>query len=173
MKPFFFSELLNLPFDPNSGRIDEADIQRALSNTPRDVVQLLSEHGRNSDFQKQYGPIDIGSLIWERREICATDLRVSVFPPFKRYFDAVVARASAVVANEWRQFDSRSKVRNHWRSQKTWLVPPAILDCNVLGHGQQYHLMEGHTRIGSLHGLMNAGMIDPQSRHSVWIARRG
>ena len=83
-----FVELMNLPCDPQTDTIDMEALGLALPDTPLDVrEQVLSDHGRKSDFQEQYGHIDLATLRWHCIELPAVEIiRCTVFPRHSTWF---------------------------------------------------------------------------------------
>jgi hypothetical protein len=47
--------------------------------------------------------------------------------------------------------------------------PPVFLEGHLVGRGPGLHLVEGHTRIGLLAGLVDAGILGPDSVHCAWV----
>jgi hypothetical protein len=46
---------------------------------------------------------------------------------------------------------------------------PVLIKGALVGRSSKLHLVEGHTRLGTLLGLLSAGVIAPESRHLVWV----
>lgn len=96
-----FSDLLSLPYDVSGRRIQIDAIERALPSMPRDVVeQVFVEHGRNSDFQQQYGDIQLYKLKWTLTELSAREIiACSVYKEFQHQFNSVSERVKGVRDN--------------------------------------------------------------------------
>ena len=164
-----FSDLMSLPFDERSGDIDVKAIQSCLPEVPLSVaVQVYSEHGRKPAFQTQYGSLTISKINWQLLKVPASEL-VAASSQFEGHVQNVSTRAVSIGTSGWNCLDPRPDVVAHWREHRTWLVPPILTNPSLLiGHGALW-LMEGHTRIGTLKGLLNEGYVSPDSLHQAWI----
>ena len=63
--------------------------------------------------------------------------------------------------------DPRDAVVSHWKKHSTWVAPPVFLQ-NVVNLGP-LRLIEGHTRLGTLRGTLEHGVISAESLHSAWV----
>jgi transcriptional regulator GlxA family with amidase domain len=54
-----------------------------------------------------------------------------------------------------------------WKKHSTWVAPSVFLQ-NV-GNLGPLHLVEGHTRLGTLRGTLEHGLISAESLHSAWV----
>jgi hypothetical protein len=166
-----FRDLLDLPFNSRTNRIDEASLARALPSTPPLVLHdLYADHGRNSDFQTAYGGVDIGALGWKLSTIAADKLTVaSINPKFRPWFEMVKSRTAAVTASNWNPIDSRPEVVSHWETHRTWKSPPIFLGPGILPADAQLRLIEGHTRLAVLAQLVASGLVATSSVHEGWV----
>lgn len=169
-----FADLMRLPHDENSGRIELEAILAALPNTPWPVaMQFYADHARKPDHQACYGPLRLDTLSWELTGITAGQLALaSTVTAFRRWFEAVAGRATHFEKDGWACIDTRAEVCRQWARERTWLVSPVVLQGAVAGSASEFHVAEGHTRIGLLKGLVAAGVISPLSAHEVWLGRR-
>jgi hypothetical protein len=170
----FFRDLLTLPFDAQSGIVNLDDVLVHTADIPKQVVQqVLVDHGRKSEFQTQYGHLDLNSIRWSKESIAGVDLAESShFERFDRWYKAVGHRASLVATDGWRCIDSRQAIVEHWEQHLTWITPPVLIDGALVGRPSRFHLMEGHTRVGLLAGLVEVGIIDGLMTHDVWVGRK-
>ena len=150
------------------------DALRALGlPVPEPVLeQVCSDHGRNCEFQSQYGALDLGSLRWSLENRAASELKeATVYEGFQRWAESVEARVQSFKfkSSGWACIDVRREIVAHWETYHTWLRPPVFIDAEVLGRGPGLHLMGGHTRLGILRGLVNHGVIPLGSHHAAWI----
>ncbi len=107
-----FRDLLDVPFDGSTGRIDTVELKARLPHIPDQIVdEWLAPHGRNSDMQRQYAEMDLEAVAWSltRREAHEI-LEASVFPGFRKYLNDVAKRASDVSSGKWNAADSRPQV---------------------------------------------------------------
>ncbi len=165
-----FSDLTALPYDRRSGIIDLAALRRALPETPEPVAQqFYADHGRKDEFQNVYRGLRIDHLAWRLVSRTATDLvSASMNPDFRRWFDAVSERAAGVAVDGWRVIDGRKAIVAHWEQHRTWILPPVLLDGALMLASPALHLVEGHTRVGLLSGLLRSGILPGTSLHSIW-----
>ena len=168
-----FSDLLSLPYSDRTSRIDLDAIKAALPLVPESVAtQLLSDHGRNEQFQDRYGHLILSTLHWEVEGHSASQLvSADVNPEFKQWFCTVAARADSFAQASWKCVDSRTEIREHWAAHGTWLTPPVMLDASLVGSVASLFLIEGHTRLGLLSGLVRRGIISGSSTHLAWVGR--
>lgn len=166
-----FKQLLNQPYNKNTGQIDENVLARLLPETPPEVIrQFYVDHGRKDDFQSQYEDIEISKIHWAKVGLLAEDIcQCSYYQRFSNWYNNVEQRALKLAKEGWSCIDCRSSVVKHWESERTWLTPPIFLRGSVLGSTSQLHLVEGHTRTGLLRGLVDAGVITPSSTHEIWL----
>lgn len=167
-----FSELLSQEHN-SAGIIDAAGLTQRLPDTPLDVIaQLYADHGRKHDFQSQYGALDIAALKWTNVARTAEELlECCNFAEFTHWMNSVAQRAVDFHGKGWSCVDSRKDVVKHWQTHQTWLRPPIFLAGEVMGNAVSLRLVEGHTRIGLLRGLVKAGVIEPSSRHEIWLGQ--
>lgn len=170
-----FSKLLELPCD-SDGSIDLPAILDSLPVTPRDVAQqFLSDHGRKSVFQAQYASLDLGLIHWSLEEVEACLLvQATICPGHRRWFEDVGNRLENFHAKSWACIDARRNICQQWSVNQTWLVPPIFLQGiqPPLATSDGLHLVEGHTRVGLLAGLVQRAIVPSNSRHKVWVGRR-
>lgn len=148
------------------------DALRALGlEIPDDVLeQFLSDHGLNGEFQEQYGHLNLVQITWEKRMLTAQELiEVTVYEGFQRWTQSVAQRPRQFQSEGWKCIDSRAEVVSYWEINRTWIRPPILMDGSLLGRPNKLHLVEGHTRIGILRGLVNAGVVAKDSQHEVWL----
>jgi hypothetical protein len=162
----YFSDLMNLPYDPGSDKIDLVALERALPDTPADVrEQWFSDHGRKGEFQAQFGEIDLTALGWACIELPAGEItRCAIYPGFRKFFDMVAGRAETMGVVHV------PEVVAYWERHRTWNRPPVLLRLPGPDDAQSLRLVEGHGRVGALTGLIRAGVLPEAALHRVWLA---
>jgi hypothetical protein len=131
------------------------------------VEQFLFDHGRNSEFLIEYGHIELQDLAWELIGVAAEDfMTVTVCAEFRDWVDSCERHFQF-------RIDQRvSEERDSWREDGTWIVPPVLVDGSlVTPRSSTLRLIEGHTRLGILRGLLAAGIADPSHTHQAWVGR--
>ncbi|UYM14589.1 hypothetical protein [Endozoicomonas euniceicola] len=166
-----FHDLMDIPYNQDTGCIDKIYLESKLTKTPEDVLQqLYHEHGRNFDFQSQYKEIDISEITWELQELQAEELlRISYYHEFSPWFEGVLKRPESFKTRGWDCIDTRQEIREFWSQYNTWLTSPIVFDNSVYSIGLKYHLVEGHTRVALLKGLIQNGVLSKETKHKVWI----
>jgi hypothetical protein len=166
-----FAALCALPYDAGTDRIDIESLRTELPDIPNAVlVQFCADHGRNSEFQKQYGHLDLGEIAWTLRSTSAREIcECSMNEVFRSWFEEVSQRAAQFPRRRWACIDVRREVQEHWRSHATWIESPVMIDGSLVGPGSALHLVEGHTRVGLLAGLVQRSIVAPESIHSIWL----
>jgi hypothetical protein len=164
-----FADLLKLPFDVSG--ISPDALAAALPDTPADIrEQLFKEHGRNDYFQMQYGHLDLLRINWKAEQLPASDIiTCEVFRDFRGWVDSVSKWAKSFEAKQWSCVDVREDIADHWQHRQTWNRAPVLLRQKPRGARKPLHLMEGHTRVGLLMGLVCEKILSEASRHSVWV----
>ena len=165
-----FADLLLLPRTA-TGRIDQQAARDALPDVPYDVLeQVIVDHGANDDFQRQYGHLELETIVWELRRIEASVLiAATVFNDFAPWFESVTRRTGRALTAGWRCIDTREAVVEHWREHLTWIRAPVFLQGGPDGSAATLHLVEGHTRLAVLRGLVDLQVVKPESAHEAWI----
>jgi hypothetical protein len=166
-----FRDLMRLSFDEKSRAIDLAAIHAALPDTPEAVSrQVYSDHGRNIEFQISFGSIDIKNLTWQLLTLPASRIcAASVSPRFLAWIETVRNRMGSFDQDGWNCIDTRCDVVRSWSTNATWLSAPVFFIGAVVGSASELYLVEGHTRIGVLSGVLKRGIVSPHSTHSVWV----
>jgi len=169
-----FSDLLDLTFDESENTIDLDELGQKLPNTPKDVLsQFYSDHGRNNEFQSEYANIEIDLLQWNLIEIDAeTIVKSSIHPNFRGWFEAVSNRAKRFSNERWESIDCRLEVRDYWQTNRTWMISPIFLDGQIIDSESKFHLVEGHTRVGLLDGLLKHDILPKSQLHTIWVATK-
>lgn len=167
-----FSSLMSLSY-AESGIIELDALRQALPSTPEDVLnQFYADHGRNCAFQNQYGHLDINCIEWQLKRVPAEQIiSCTVWREFQNWCDSVAERVNGFATKGWNCIDVRSDVRLSWECERTWIRPPILLSGAFAPSASGLHLVEGHTRIGLLRGLIAADVLSGTSEHLVWIGR--
>ena len=168
-----FTEILKLQFDERTHHVCRDELVRNFPDVPTEVIQqFFVEHGRNPDFQEQYGHIVLDLMTWKKELISGDELRhCSHFERFDPLFKSCSARALAISKDDWKGIDRRQNVVRQWEEHKTWLLPPVLIAGVLVNRVSALHLVEGHTRLGLLTGLIEAGKLDGSRCHEVMVGR--
>ncbi len=166
-----FSDLMELRYDKNSGRINIPLLEIFLPDNPQEIIRdLYSDHGREQSFQKQYSHIQISSLKWQKRKLKAKDIICcGCFPESYEWLNKVKQRTNSFPKNGWNCIDMRPEVVAHWQKFSTWIVPPIFIEKRLFSDENGYWLVEGHTRVGTLKGLVEQSVISPHSVHEIFF----
>jgi hypothetical protein len=168
-----FSDLMKVPYDTSTGIIRVASLCSMLPQTPEEVAQqFYADHGRKGDFQRLYSGLRIDRLAWTL--ISEQGRRIanpSMNQDFRPWFESVSNRAAGVRASGWTCVDSRPRIVDHWQHHLTWIAPPIFLAGTTMGVSAEFHLVEGHTRLGLLSGLLREGLVPMESEHRLWLGR--
>jgi hypothetical protein len=135
---------------------------------PQEVfAQLFHEEASNEDFVVIVRSIDWGRVNWEVTELSGIALRhVRVDRGYQLALDE--ARDHAVC---YGIVDEREEVVAHWAEAKSWVVPPVVIDAQLLGGGGGFELLVGFTRLGNLLGMLDREEVKEAQKHLVWIGR--
>lgn len=161
--------------DADTRKLDFRTVSAMLPHTPEDVVrQFYADHGANPDFIAQYGELDVSGLVWSKDRLSGSELvAASVYPGFERWFLSVKRRLDSFSEKGWRAVDRRPGVAEHWEKFGTWREPPIFLAPGTFqGQSDGLHLVEGHTRLGTLAGAVGRGLLEGRNLHEAWVGRR-
>lgn len=166
-----FKDLMDFPYNKEDGVIDIDFLREKLSDTPEDVLeQLYSEHGRKIDFQAQYNDINILEIEWKLVRLTALSiLETTYYSDFSDYFQIASGKALQVSSLGWTGVSHCPLIRKQWEDNSTWLRPPVMFRKQIYSLGSDYHLAEGHTRVGLLKGLVDNAILPKNGKHSVWL----
>ncbi len=165
-----FSELLNLKFD-SAGNIIESEIKRCCPHIPDDVIeQLLAPHGRKEDFQLQYENLELNKITWNEIKVSGNDLiSCGIYSDFVRWVNSVSKRVNCFNKDGWCCIDSRIEVVDYWKINNTWKSKPIFIKGSLINENAFLRLVEGHTRIGTLIGLIRKNIIQADKLHKIWF----
>lgn len=165
-----FRDLLDLPYNERNEIIELEAILEALPNTPIEVAkQVYRDHGRNGEHQKEYGELDIGSLSWTKKDFSAADIQSCfMLSRFSEWPYSVSQRLDQFEQEGWKCIDVREDVWRHWEKYQTWVIEPVFVRRDLVGEEEGLHLVEGHTRVGVLRGLISRSLICGSSVHGIW-----
>lgn len=166
-----FQDLMELPYNRDHNIIDMSvtELGSLLPHIPSEVIQgVFLDHGRAGHMQAQYGNIAIDQLQWECVMLPAEKL---IEAHWYDGFDQVEVVGQGVAC----YFESRAwacihRWGEHWKQNKTWVEAPFFIKGALLNADYDLHLMEGHTRLGTLIGLVKCGALSLDSYHKIWLA---
>ncbi len=166
-----FKAILDVPHDKDSGILNRQALRAKFANVPEPVFeQVLLDHGRNEAFQTQYGELDLCRINWILETVSGTEIIACTrFKQFDARVQNVRCRAHEFRVNSWRCFGHSDAVRNYWQKHRTWFVPPVMIEGALVGTNSKLHLIEGHTRLGILMGLIDIEEISAGQVHQVWV----
>lgn len=161
-----FSELKRLRKEANGGRV-AADVVKLLKlPMPDDVLeQFVIDHGRNEIFQLQYGGLDLHAVDWRQESVPAVELLDCSVSSY--FADDVHMQADS--SKSLTKMNAVKGVIRHWQKHGTWDRPPVLVRGSLVASDKRLHLVEGHTRVGTLRGLVQNGAIPRISLHKTWI----
>ena len=170
-----FSDLLDQEYDERTGIIYADPIRDYLPETPLEVIeQVYCHHGRKDEFQSQYGELNLSAIDWTSIALPASEIiEATIYEGFMRWFRNVESRTSEFSARGWQCIDTRADVIAHWSRYQTWMRPPVLIQGLPPEVTGRLHVMEGHTRVGLLKGLIKEGVLSPLSTHEVFVGRVG
>ncbi|NLS56382.1 hypothetical protein [Hafnia alvei] len=127
----------------------------------------------NSEFQKLYGHIEIDNLEWRLVDLHNDDFvtlgRNATCPDYM----LEVSEDYPLYIKNGDEFpiDVREDVSAHWRKYGTWKEPPMFIERSLISPNESgLHLMEGHTRVGTLLGAIKYGFVSLAETHRVYLA---
>jgi hypothetical protein len=159
-------------FRQTSAGVVPMEVLRSLAlPMPDDVLeQFVFDHGTKDHVQRQYGHLDLHAIRWEQLALPAFEiLACSVYTSFTDFVEAVADQTRIVHAKGWADVCLSPWAANHWQRHGTWMRSPVLMRGELAGSASALHLVEGHTRLGALRGLVESGELSPSSAHQVWV----
>lgn len=145
---------------------------RSRFNIPLEVIeQWLYPHYCNIDSVNNYGWLNYDDVIFDNTYMLIRQLMdVHILTAYEPY---VRARAVSTPFDGFMCIDQDKK---YWQEKGTWRVPPIILDVltihDVIPSYAEikgpFQLVEGHSRLGYLLALHNAGILKSESQHLIY-----
>ena len=166
-----FADLRLLAREPKVDRV-RPDVLTAISlPMPDDVLeQFVYDHGLKGAFQKQYGHLDLDLLHWSLEHLAGSEIvKASVYAGFDRHEQVRQQVAAAATSSEWDAPCLPGGAAAGWKREGTWSRPPVFLVGALVGSDSELHLVEGHTRLGALMGLLDIERLPPEAGHAVWV----
>ncbi len=166
----YFKDLLKLEKN-EYGLMDYDELSDLLSPMPKEVLkQFCYDHGHKFEFQEQYSHLKINKLKWKEIEVKASDLiNCSMYDEFSEYVNEVISRLDNFEKESFNCIDIRHKVITSWKEELTWLASPVFINASLLNKSNSLHLVEGHTRLGILKGLIKKKIVNNNSLHKIWF----
>ena len=169
-----FRDLMGLKYD-NTGRIRLDELALRLPETPDEVLEdVYADHGRKGEFQNLYGNWDLCRISWREVHLKAGVLcGASINPDFQEWYESVRQKAISGYGNRgFSVIDTREEVVAHWSEHKTWKRTPICVDKSLIRTQSEVHVVEGHTRMATLNGLVQIGVIEKDTEHRIWLGSR-
>jgi hypothetical protein len=169
-----FRELLRLRHT-ESGLVP-VDILKKLSLPMPDEVmeEFLHAFGRDELTQKRFADVDLHTIRWGEVKRKASEIvRCSAYPMYREYLGDQALDAELAANRGWKKANFRKEDAASWRDRGTWRKSPLFFDGEVLGISKELHLIEGHTRVGALTGLVRSEHVSPDSEHLIWLGTSG
>jgi hypothetical protein len=135
-------------------------------NWPDEVLrQFVFDHGRLTEFEEQYGHLDLSKLCWQLRDVFVSQLvQASTHPE--------LGGRSSDVAKDLSYYRTLYKESGvNLPDSTAWLVPPVFVERSLISDNDdgQLHLVEGHTRLGFLRAMSASGSVSPDGYHLAWV----
>lgn len=145
-----------------------------FNNTPSEVIsQLYCGLACNNTIIGFYGNINIESLLWKCISLSAEHIiqETSYYPYFAAYVNEIEEEVTTDGFNAYSLLSREvtDGCKRYWEKHKTWQVSPVFINGTILTLPMRnLHLIEGHTRLGILKGLLNKQLISHESPHKIF-----
>ncbi|MEU8759603.1 hypothetical protein [Streptomyces sp. NPDC048659] len=148
-----------------------ADLMIASLQWPADVVeQFLYDHGDHGPFHRDYGHVDLTTIVWTLETVTSAEL--STMPTGRS--EAGCIEQFALDPGHYvrvRNSGIHVGVAEMWRDHGTWKRPPLLLDRRLLdSSGSGLQVLEGRTRVGILRGRLRENDF-VAAAHEAWVGR--
>ncbi len=161
-------------FDENDESISDYCCRiKNIIDVPEEVAeQWLCPLYYNGHTVSNYGWINYQNSIFESATI--TTEQANNLSVIKEYSSYVQLRRACV---PFEGFACIDRDKEHWAQERTWRVPPIIVDVQSFpspppyaDFSWNYQLVEGHTRLGYLKSMYRTGE-KLRKQHSVYILK--
>jgi hypothetical protein len=160
--------------------------ERPLYESPKAIKILREQYGLDAPdpvikeiyyalagferFQTLYGHLQLSDIEWISTELPSVAfLTIGDNASYPNYLHEV----SDDYLGRGFEIDPRPEVAEHWQTLGTWLEPPFFLDRSLLAPNESgIHLVEGHTRVGTLLGAIKYNFVKVADSHKIFLARR-
>lgn len=140
-------------------------------NAPNLVIeQFYLDHNNNDSFLELYGNIDLRTIKWALVEVSTENILAiddaATCPDFVKDISE-----NATLYNERgdEMIDIRNDVIQGWKNNGTWITPPIFIDGTKLKkQTKKLHLVEGHTRVGNLKGIVTNKLFELADFHKIY-----
>ena len=152
-----------------AGTLDPQAVHALKFPMPEDVLeQFVVDHSLSHEFQDKYADLDLYGIAW-----AIVDLPVPQITACTSKFDDYVDEVAAIIRENVAErplphMSAESSAA--WFNSGTWLRSPVFLEAVVLG-SSTLHLVEGHTRVGVLKGLLDMS-VPVRTNHRCWVGRK-
>jgi len=168
-----FKNLLDFNYD-SDGWINRTELRFKISplHATADVIHNFYKlHGRNEEYQHEYGEIDLTNTRWElQRKKVKEILSFSIIDDdgFEQCVLENNVNGQRAARDNFEGTYLKKMIVQSWKEHKTWLSPPFGMSPQV-SPDKKFRLCEGHSRLGFLKGLVEAGYIDLDNHLDIWI----
>jgi hypothetical protein len=152
-----------------SGKLDASAARALRLPMPVEVLeQFVIDHGLNEQFQREYAELDLHAIAWELEDLPVTQI-VSCWSKFDDYVSEIAALLRKHVDDKPHPPCISPESWQSWVESGTWRRSPVFLD-SVVPSRSGLHLVEGHTRVGMLTGLLDTN-VSVRDFHGCWVGR--
>ncbi|MFD3662642.1 hypothetical protein ACFWVF_18890 [Streptomyces sp. NPDC058659] len=148
-----------------------ADAMIASLQWPADVVeQFLYDHGDHGPFQRDYGNVDLTTIVWTLETVTAAELSTMPTGPSEAgCVDQYALHPGHYISV--RSSGIHVGVAEKWKNHGTWKRAPLLLDRGLLDlSARGLQVLEGRTRVGILRGRLRENDF-VAATHEAWVGR--
>lgn len=134
------------------------------------IQQFYLDHHNKSSFMELYGHINLHEIKWTLINVSTeTLLKIGDAATYPDFIEEVSKYSEQYSKFGDKVIDSRDDVIQYWKNNGTWKVPPIFINGNILKYPtKKFHLVEGHTRLGNLHGISKENIFVLAEYHHIY-----
>lgn len=139
---------------------------------PNSVIeQFYIDHNDDGVFKELYGDLDILKMNWSLIEVGTEKfLQINKAASYPNFLKETSQDASRFKEEGEYAIARIERDVAYWKKNGTWSVPPIFIDGHILKNPTtEFHLVEGHTRVGSLIGNTKQKLVRVASKHKVYF----
>ncbi|MBB4081135.1 hypothetical protein GGR28_003782 [Lewinella aquimaris] len=154
-------------------------MKHLYSHIPKEVYeQWICPLHSNCDTRENYGWINYRYATFDLVEIESELIpKLNVIPGYRSYVHDLSE------LNSYNDFKHSKQDVKHWMQNRSWRVPPIVLDCSTVDFGAkpqwshiegEYQLIEGHSRVGywkAINKFSNGSLSFNNTRHFIWMMK--
>ena len=146
--------------------------ERYSVDAPDSVIeQFYLDHNNDDMFKSLYGDLDILKLKWSLIDVeTERFLQIDKAASYPDFLEETSEDASHFDERGEKAIAHINEDLEYWKTYGSWSVPPIFINGHMLSNPTtDFHLVEGHIRVGSLRGINKYKLLKITKMHKVYF----